>query len=314
MSDSAPTGQDFRKALGAFATGVTIATTKGTDGKPVGVTASSFNSVSVDPPLVLWSLAKNSFSHDAFSASGHFAVHVLAASQEDLSNRFARSGEDKFNGVEWEDGALGSPVFAEYAALFQCQTRHQYDGGDHVIFVGEVKSYEAHDVAPLLFHGGRYAERRPKTSEAAQPSVDLEHGRFSDDFLFYLISRAHYQTSQPVRQKLAELGLSMDEYLTLSLLGSEAPLTSDAIVLRLGHTGYAPSAATLNDMAQKDLIKARNDGFELSPAGREQFVETLALGKSFEADLADHFSEGELAETKRVLRRIIELTARDQAE
>ena len=83
----------FRDALGTFATGVTIVTTLDSAGDPVGVTASSFNSVSLDPPLILWSLAKDSLSHDAFCGSGHFAIHVLAASQEALSNRFARRGE-----------------------------------------------------------------------------------------------------------------------------------------------------------------------------------------------------------------------------
>ncbi|GMN14080.1 hypothetical protein MTsPCn7_18570 [Altererythrobacter sp. MTPC7] len=152
----------FREALGSFATGVTIATTLDAEGQPVGVTASSFNSVSLAPPLVLWSLAKDSQSRAAFDESGHFAIHVLAASQEELSNRFARRGADKFSGVPWTPGRLGSPVFAEHAALFECTTRHLYDGGDHVIMVGEVVDFEARDEAPLLFHGGRYADHRPR--------------------------------------------------------------------------------------------------------------------------------------------------------
>jgi len=311
MSASKPTGQEFRKALGSFATGVTIATTKDADNQPVGVTASSFNSVSVDPPLVLWSLAKTSFSHHAFCSSGHFAVHVLTASQEDLSNRFARSGEDKFSEIDWQDGELGSPVFAEHAALFQCRTRHQYEGGDHVIFVGEVVAYQARDEAPLLFHGGRYAERRPKPYGTSEASVDIEHGRFSDDFLFYLISRAHFQTSQPTRQKLSELGLTMDEYMALAVLSMESSLSGDEIASRLSHTGHAPSIDALQSMVPKGLLIAGDGVFELADEGRKQFVETLAFGKSFEADLADHFTAGELAETKRILRRIIELTGKD---
>ncbi|MFZ1741586.1 MAG: flavin reductase family protein [Pontixanthobacter sp.] len=311
MSDAKPKDGDFRKALGAFATGVTIATTKDSINQPVGVTASSFNSVSVDPPLVLWSLAKTSLSHDAFCSSGHFAVHVLAASQEDLSNRFAQSGEDKFSGMDWHDGELGSPVFTQHAALFQCRTKHQYEGGDHVIFVGEVVAYEARDEAPLLFHGGRYAERRPKPAGSDEVSVDMEHGRFSDDFLFYLISRAHFQTSQPTRQKLAELGMTMDEYMALAVLSMELSLTGEEIVSRLSHTGHDPSIDALQCMVRRGLIKGKDGIFELADKGRKHFVETLAFGKSFEADLADHFTAGELAETKRVLRKIIELTGDD---
>jgi len=152
----------FREALGSFATGVTIATTLDTAGEPVGVTASSFNSVSLDPPMVLWSLAKDSQSRTAFEDSGHFAIHVLAASQEDLSNRFASRGADKFGGMDWARGKLGSPIFTRHAALFECETRHLYDGGDHIIMVGEVVEFEARDEAPLLFHGGRYADHRPR--------------------------------------------------------------------------------------------------------------------------------------------------------
>lgn len=311
MSSGKPTGQDFRRALGAFATGVTIATTKNADNQPVGVTASSFNSVSVDPPLVLWSLAKTSFSHDAFCSSGHFAIHVLSAAQEDLSNRFARSGEDKFSGMEWQDGVLGSPVFAEHAAIFECKTRHQYEGGDHVIFVGEVISFEARDEAPLLFHGGSYAERRPRPKTQALESVNTENGEFSDDFLFYLISRAHFQTSRPTREKLNELGSSMEEYLTLAVLSMEAPLTHAEIGKRLAHTGHAPSPRLLDRMTRNNLLRMSKEAFEVAEGGRKLFIETLAFGKAMEADLADHFTAAELSETKRILRRIVELTGKD---
>lgn len=301
----------FRNALGAFATGVTIVTTMDKNGQPVGVTASSFNSVSLDPPLILWSLAKSSLSRDAFSQSGHFAIHVLAASQEMLSNRFARSGEDKFAGVEWQVGKLGPPILSDYAALFECRTRHEYEGGDHVILVGEVVAHDARDQPPLLFHGGRYAERRPRLPADNSQSVDIEHGRFTDDFLFYLISRAHFQTSWPTRQRLAENGLGMGQYLTLALLSMDMPLPGDEIARRLVHTGHTPDAAALEAMAAQGLLKTGEGGFALTEQGRNQLVETLAFGKALEADLADHFTVAELAETKAVLRRIIELTGAD---
>lgn len=160
----------YRDALGAFATGVTIVTTSDADGEPIGVTASSFNSVSIDPPLVLWSLGRNARSRDAFCNSGHFAIHILTAAQEALSNQFAQSGTDKFADVPWAKGALGSPILADHAAVFECKVKHQYDGGDHIIMVGEVVAYEAREAAPLLFHGGRYAERRQRrTKDEAEP-------------------------------------------------------------------------------------------------------------------------------------------------
>lgn len=300
----------FRNALGTFATGVTIATTLGEAGEPIGVTASSFNSVSLDPPLILWSLAKNSQSHRAFAESGHFAIHVLAASQEAMSNNFGRRGSDKFAEIAWRAGTLGSPILADYAALFECRTRHQYEGGDHVILVGEVVAHDARDVPPLLFHGGRYAERRPRPA-TSQPSVDIEHGRFTDDFLFYLISRAHFQTSRPTRERLTQAGLDMAQYLTLAVLSMDQPLTGSAIIQQLAHTGHAPDAGTLHAMTGTGLLDAKGDSFALSETGRARLIDTLAFGKALEADLADHFTAAELAETKAVLRRIIELTGAD---
>lgn len=304
----------FRDALGSFATGVTIATTLDALNEPVGVTASSFNSVSLDPPLVLWSLAKDSFSREAFCSSGHFAVHVLAASQEELSNRFARSGDDKFSGVEWTRGELGSPVLDQYAARFECRTRHEYEGGDHVILVGEVVSFDARDEVPLLFHGGSYAESRPRAREQrgapeqSGASLDFEHGSFSDEFLFYLITRAHFQTSRPIRRKLEELGLSMSEYMALAILSVDAPLSGAELAKRLAQAGLAADGSTPEALEARQLVQSRSGKVDLADEGRRLFVETLAFGKAIEADLADHFSAGELAETKRILRRIIDLT------
>lgn len=177
-----PSTQSFRKALGSFATGVTIATTLDDDGAPVGVTANSFNSVSLDPPLVLWSLSKSSFSLPAFAASGHFAIHVLGAEQSGLADHFARSQTDKWDGMSWIKGVHGSPLLGDHAAVFECQTRHQYDGGDHIILVGEVTAFEARNKAPLLYHGGQYSDRRMRPQQSAFDAESLialvEHAGF----------------------------------------------------------------------------------------------------------------------------------------
>ena len=155
----------FREALGAFATGVTIITTCDEAGEPIGVTVSSFNSVSLDPPLVLWSLAKDSRSLPAFREAGQFAVHVLAQGQEHLADRFARSGADKFAGNPWHPSETHMPLFEKFAARFECQTVHEYDGGDHVIIVGKVLRFDTQDLQPLLYYGGSYGEYSPlKTS------------------------------------------------------------------------------------------------------------------------------------------------------
>src|SRR5579885_1464286 len=149
--------REFRSALGAFATGVTVVTTRGANGEAVGLTANSFNSVSLDPPLVLWSLARSARSLPVFSQAPHWAVHILAADQEALSNRFAARGEDKFAGLETDTSAQNVPLLRGCAARFLCRTAFQYEGGDHIIFVGEVIEFDRSDSPPLVFHGGRYA-------------------------------------------------------------------------------------------------------------------------------------------------------------
>ncbi len=302
---------EFRNALGAFATGVTVITTLSDEGEPVGVTASSFNSVSLDPPLVLWSLAKNSLSKVAFCNSGHFAIHVLSSKQEDISNIFAKSGGDKFSGIAWKTGENESPILDEYAALFECKTMHQYEGGDHIILIGEVLNFDQRDELPLLFHGGQYAETRPKLNSEPVDAVDIDEGRFTEDFLLYLISRAHFQSSRPTHLKLEELNLSQREYMTLAVLSMNAPASENELAERLDHTGFSPDAELLDQMALRMLIDMSDDGYELTTKGRKYLMETLAVAKAAEDDLLDHFSHREVADTKRVLKKIIELTGAD---
>ncbi len=148
---------DFRKALGNFATGITVISTVDHDGKPVGITANSFNSVSLDPPLILFSLAKTAFSLAAFANHRHFAVNILKEGQEELSNRFARPSEDKWAGVWHTTWESGCPILMESLASFECRVRNIYDGGDHIIFVGEVlRLFSESEGRPLVFHRGKY--------------------------------------------------------------------------------------------------------------------------------------------------------------
>ncbi|MFD0668247.1 flavin reductase family protein [Ramlibacter sp. MAHUQ-53] len=154
--------REFRAALGMFATGVTIVTTRAEDGTPIGLTANSFNSVSLDPPLVLWSLSQAAASLPAFRAHSHYAINVLGADQKELAERFATKGIDRWRGVESQTGAGGVPLIAGAAATFECFNRSRYDEGDHVIFVGEVERCTLRaGASPLLFHGGRFYTEHP---------------------------------------------------------------------------------------------------------------------------------------------------------
>ena len=149
-------GKDFRRLLGHFAAGVTIITTTGKDGKPYGLTATAFCSVSLDPPLVLVCVDKKAESHPHVEASGIYAVNFLTQQQVDLSNRFAKSGYDKFEGVEWNRGGLGLPLLPGALAHLECRVANKVDAGDHTIFVGQVESGEVVGGDPLMHFSGAY--------------------------------------------------------------------------------------------------------------------------------------------------------------
>jgi len=153
---------EFRAALGMFATGVTIVTARTFDGALVGLTANSFNSVSLNPPLVLWSLARAAASLPAFSTGSHYAINILSAQQKALAKQFAARDVDRFANVEFVPGVSGAPLLAGAAATFECFNRSRYEEGDHVIFVGEVErcSHRA-GASPLLFHGGKFYTEHP---------------------------------------------------------------------------------------------------------------------------------------------------------
>jgi 3-hydroxy-9,10-secoandrosta-1,3,5(10)-triene-9,17-dione monooxygenase reductase component len=304
--DQAEQTRQFRQALGSFATGVTIVTAF--DEGPVGVTANSFNSVSLDPPLVLWSLARSSGSMQAFQNAGHFAVHILGAHQEDLSARFARSGSDKFEKSEWHRGVAGAPVLDDYSALFECRTVEAYDGGDHVIFVGQVLNFDRRDAAPLLFHAGRYAEARPKISETGAPSVLPEDGRFTQDFLMYLLSRAHFQATAVTRNLWRDLGLSEAEMLILSTLSMNDTLDRASLARELAHTGLLPEEGVLDDLISKGLIEDRGS-LRLADAGRSAFIRILTLASAVEEELVTSLGGAATAELKALLRKVIEASA-----
>ena len=145
-----------------FATGVTIVTARTPDGALIGLTANSFNSVSLNPPLVLWSLSHTASSMAALSSGSHYAINILAADQKALAERFASRSTDRWQDVAFTEGLHGAPLLAGAAATFECFNRSRYEEGDHVIFVGEVErcSHRA-GAAPLLFHGGKFYTEHP---------------------------------------------------------------------------------------------------------------------------------------------------------
>lgn len=153
---------EFRTALGMFATGVTIVTARTPAGELVGLTANSFNSVSLTPPLVLWSLSQGASCMAAFRQGSHYAINILAADQQALALRFASRGADRFADLAFTQGRSGAPLISGSVATFECFNRSRYEEGDHVIFVGEVEYCQwRHGASPLLYHGGKFYTEHP---------------------------------------------------------------------------------------------------------------------------------------------------------
>ena len=299
----------LRDALGAFATGVTIVTTRDSRGRDVGLTANSFNSVSLDPPMVLWSLAKNAASLGVFMDATHFAVHVLASDQEELSLRFAVRGAQKFNGLALERGVQGIALLSGCSARFQCRTAFRYEGGDHMIFVGTVETFDHSDRLPLVYHGGGYAfavrKEVPLAADEAEPSSS-----FSQDFLIYLLGRARFQLFLLLRRELERHGLSEDQWFVLSILGVSDDRTVAELDRLLWYTGKRVTyelLASLTAAGFADLHGSYDPQARvtLTAEGRAALIELVAAAKAAEEHAERSLGAAETHLLKRALRAII---------
>ena len=288
--------KSFRSALGRFATGVAIITARGVDGRPVGVTANSFNSVSLDPPLVLWSLARTSSSLKAYEGAEEFAVHILGINQEHLSNRFATKGIDKFEGMDV--GHAGVPLLDSCAARFRCRKVQRHDVGDHVLYIGEVIDFETCDGAPLLYVQGRYGEARRR--EAAGLSYDLEAARLGKDAILNLFSHAYVRILARVRAELDLLGLQQSASIILAAV-AEGVTEIDAVQQFSFDRDYHFSAEEQEMLIGQGLIGIEKGNVRLSPKGERAYRDLLAAMKRVEEDLVGGFTDGELSDVRHFL-------------
>lgn len=302
----------FRNALGSFATGVTIVSTQGADGHDVGITANSFNSVSLDPPMVLWSLSRKAHSLPAFAHNEFFAVHVLAADQDELSRRFATQGADKFANLAVRRGIGNLPLLDGCSARFQCRKAFTYDGGDHLILVGEVMEFDSFPQPPLLFHAGRYALAVQKNADRLPGDIwssELDSS-FSRDFLAYLLGRARYQLFHSLRAELERHALTEEEWFILSLLGAADDRSIAELDRLLWLTGYRVTYECVARLASLGLVELRGGHdpsarVRLSDRGRSIVIELVAAAKAAESHAERNLGPGETQFLKDILRKLI---------
>jgi flavin reductase (DIM6/NTAB) family NADH-FMN oxidoreductase RutF/predicted transcriptional regulator len=295
----------LRRALGNFATGVTVMTACSPDGQKVGVTANSFNSVSLDPPLILWSIDKRSGSYPVFASASHFAVNILAADQISLSNRFARPSDDRFAGVAHTQGASGTPLLEDCAARFVCERHAMHDGGDHWIMLGKVVALDDFGRAPLLYHQGSYAMALPhslqRKKEAPSNACSTLQKRLYNN-IYYLLTQAvrtyqhHYQPRQ------LATGLSTSEARMLLVLENGLDLTALHAEVNLPEREVEQAVAML---LRKELISQEGQHYQLTHQGSLQAEALHDLAEQQQQELLGHLDEEQISVLKKVLQGII---------
>lgn len=295
----------FRRALGNFATGVTIMTAQNDQGERVGVTANSFNSVSLDPALILWSIDKKSSSFNVFQQATHFAVNVLSAAQIELSNKFASRGEDKFSGVDFDFGEGDTPLLKNCSATFECERFNIIEGGDHWIILGKVVGFYDHGRSPLLYHQGAYSAvlPHPSLNTKAQPGEDAFPGRLYHN-MYYLLTQAVRAYQNDYQPKQLASGFRTSEARLLLVLESKAATAKCDLLREVAMPLLEIEQATAI-LAQKGLLIDTDDRYELTVKGKECAHMLYKIAESHQEEVFEKYSDENRELFKTMLKDLI---------
>ncbi len=302
---------DFRSALSSFATGVTIITARDLNDEPIGMTASSFNSVSMEPPLILWSIAKSALSSSSFTHATFFAVHVLASDQTEISNKFAIKGEDKFSKIIWHEDQNRVPIINDVSSRFDCKTHDIHDGGDHWIIVGKVINLENSSKHGLVFSEGSYAITSTIKPEQ-HSNTDADTGTsLIDELLIYQLARASRQVGSLFHKTVDEADLTIPEWRILASLYGKA---SRNLVDLCARTFVDPSAIldVLSQMSDDNLCVLSGQGSDMIITGTDSGMKRVAhlfkAARNQENDILRNMSEQERLSLIKNLKNVISNT------
>ncbi|WOE32220.1 MULTISPECIES: p-hydroxyphenylacetate 3-hydroxylase reductase component [unclassified Acinetobacter] len=299
--------KSFRRALGNFATGVTIMTAQNAAGTKVGVTANSFNSVSLDPPLILWSIDKRSSSYDIFAQASHFAVNILAADQIDLSNQFARSKEDKYTDIAYELGAGQAPILKQCSAVFECERFNIIEGGDHWIIIGRVVHFQDNGRSPLLYHQGAYSSvlPHPSLNSHAQAGKAVLPGRLYDN-MYYLLTQAARAYTNDYQPKQLASGYRTSEARMLLVLESKTAHSKKCLEREVAMPIREIEQAT-EQLINKGLMVDTEQSYELTEQGIATAQMLYQIAESHQKEVFADYSEHDKALFKKMLKDLIGL-------
>jgi flavin reductase (DIM6/NTAB) family NADH-FMN oxidoreductase RutF/DNA-binding MarR family transcriptional regulator len=293
-------GKELRRALGTFPTGVTIITTA--DRELAGVTANSFASVSLSPPLVLWSLSHTSRSYRTFLAADCFAINILADDQITISQQFASSSDDKFEGVSWSSAETGSPLIDGALAYFDCRCVARYDGGDHTIMVGRVVAFARYEGNPLVFSQGRYgiAIEHPQTPVGKRSSETKR-----DELpILSMIAKAHYKVDLGVEERREAIGISPVVSKVLAGLYQAPPMTAEDLSRQM-YLGRQEVEDALGECILRGEIELYDSGlYKLTELGNKRRRAMLNYLSQYQEEQLAGIADADLQSTRRVLEKL----------
>lgn len=300
----------FRRALGNFATGVTVVTAQDKAGNKVGVTANSFNSVSLDPALVLWSIDNRSSSKEVFLNASHFAVNILATDQINISNHFARPSDDKFASIEHTEGTGGTLLLADTAAHFECELYQVVEGGDHLILLGKVVNFSDSGRAPLLYHQGVYAAVLPHSGldikESDLPKQPKSTApRHLHDNMNYLLTQAVRVYQREYYPKQLVSGLSVSEARLIMVLYSGQASVREAMLKEVGMPMREIDIA-IEALKQKQMLECQGDNLQLTDIGTKKAEQLVDIASKHQDEVFESYTADELAKFKHILKGLID--------
>lgn len=299
--DPASDARALRRCLGQFPTGVTVVTARNGE-RLVGMAVNSFAAVSLAPPLVLWSIRRESSSAQDFLQAGHYAVSVLADDQVELSQLFGSSHPERFERARWQAGLRGAPLIEGAIAHLECRLEQVHEGGDHLILVGHVERHARFEGTPLLFTQGHYgvAQEHPALAETLPPSGPDAAPLLSDAELLRQLVYASQRLSLDFESHRQALGLDMPMSRLLNRLLEGA--CDQAALGRATYLEPEEVADGLAGLEQQGLLWRRDDGqIELSAAGRERQAAIAGSAGHYMKDKLGRIAEADLAAFKRVL-------------
>ncbi|MFV0245809.1 MAG: flavin reductase [Qingshengfaniella sp.] len=303
-SDPLADPRAYRRCLSQFATGVTVVTAQA-GAQRTGVTANSFASLSLDPPLVTWALKRDSRSAEIFKSAPHFAVNILADDQIEISQRFARPGNDKFVEVQWSHGIDGAPLLEHTLATLECDTESVQEGGDHLLIIGRVKKFNVENRVPLLFVQGRYGVAVDHPNLKPLPEGEHAVEVSSDTSLMVLLLYAYQAMSHRFDSRRQLVGMSVVQSRVLAVLHRSGGGLSIGSLATRSYTGPRDAVDAVADLRDRGFVQQSGDIVSLTKQGQDTRESLLRHLRDFDVEQTTVFSDEEVETARRVISHLI---------